>query len=66
MSHLDAFSRHVDTVIHENILDRCNILREQAKDIFCVKEKPGIYSSRCEFFLDDEGVMYRRLTGNKH
>jgi hypothetical protein len=58
----------VDTslVIHENILDRDNILREQAKDAFCVKQKPGIYSNRREFFLDDEGVMYRRQTGNKH
>jgi hypothetical protein len=64
--HVDALSRHVATVIHEDILDRNNILREQAKDDFCVKQKPGIYSSRREFFLDDKGVMYRRQIGNKH
>jgi len=57
----------VDTLglIHD-ILDRNNILREQAKDAFCVKQKPGIVSFRREYFLDDEGVMYRRQTGNKH
>ena len=64
--HVDALSRHVGAVIHEDILDRNNILREQAKDAFCVKQKPGIYSRRREYFLDDEGVMYRHQTGNKH
>jgi len=58
-------STHVGTVMHD-ILDRNNILREQEKDAFCVKQKPGIYSSRREFFLDYESVMYRRQTGNKH
>ena len=51
-------SRHVDAIMHENILDR-NILREQAKDT-CTKQKSGNYSSRREFFLDDKRVMYRR------
>jgi hypothetical protein len=64
--HVDALSRHVGTVMQEDILDWNNILREQAKDAFCVKQKPGIYSSSREFFLDDEGVMYRRQTGNKY
>jgi len=64
--HVDALSRHVGAVIHKDILDRNNILREQAKDAFSVKQNPGIYCSRREFFLDDEGVMYRRQTGNKH
>ena len=41
---VDALSRHVGAVIHKDILDR-NIFREQAKDAFCVKQKPGIYSS---------------------
>jgi len=36
--HVDALSRHVGTVILD-ILDR-NILREQAKDAFCVKKNP--------------------------
>jgi hypothetical protein len=35
--HVDALSRHVGTVIHEDILDRNNILRDQAKEAFCVK-----------------------------
>jgi len=64
--HVDALSRHVGTVIHEDNLDRSNILHEQAEHAFCVKQKPGIYSSRGEFFLNDEGAMYRRQTDNKH
>jgi hypothetical protein len=50
--------------MHEGILDR-NILREQTKDA-CTKQKPGNYSSKREFFLDNKGVMYRRQPHGKH
>ena len=59
IAHVDALGRHVGAVIHDDILNRNNILRGQAKDAFCDKQKPGIYSSRREFFLDDDGVRYR-------
>jgi hypothetical protein len=63
---VDALSRHVGAVMHEDIRDRNNILRERAKDTFCTKQKPGNYSSRREFFLDDKGVIYRRQPHDKH
>ena len=64
IGHADALSRHVGAVMHEDILDRNNILREQAKDT-CTKQKPGNCSRR-KFFLDDKGVMYRRQPHDKH
>ena len=66
IGHVDALSRHVGAIMHEDILDRNNILREQAKDTFCTKQKPGNYSSRREFFLDGKVVMYRRQPHVKH
>lgn len=35
MGHVNALSRHVGSVAHENTLDRGNILREQEKHAFC-------------------------------
>ena len=57
MSHVDALSRHVGSVAHENTLDRVNILREQEKDSFCSKQSPGSYRSRKEFFLDSDDIL---------
>jgi len=37
-------------------LSQESVLREQAKDKFCAKIKPGNYSSKCEFFRDDVGA----------
>jgi hypothetical protein len=36
--HVDTLSRHVGAVLQEGILDRKNILQEQAKDAFCTKQ----------------------------
>jgi len=66
IGHVDALSRHVGAVMHEGPLRKENILREQADDTFCVKQNPGNYSSKREFFLDDDGAMYRRRTADKH
>jgi hypothetical protein len=43
-----------------------NVFRKQTKDAFCVEQKHGTYSSKREYFLDDEGVMYKRQTGYRH
>ena len=42
------------------------VLNEQRKDQFCKELKPGSYSSRLEFFYDDEGLIYRQQRNNKH
>ena len=66
IGHVDALSRHVGTVMHEDSLDRERILIEQQKDEFCTKQEPGTYSSKRKFFLDEDGVIYRRQPGDKH
>ena len=57
MSHVDALSRHVGSVAHENTLDGENILREQEKDSFCSKQSPESYRSRKEVFLDSDDIL---------
>jgi len=57
-SHIDALIRHVGAVMHED--------SEQQKDEFCTKQELGTYSSKRQFFLDEDGVMYRRQPGDKH
>jgi hypothetical protein len=46
IGYINALSQHINAVMHEDILDRNNILHEQEKDTFCIKHKPGNYSSR--------------------
>jgi len=64
--HVDAVSRHVGTVLQTGGLIRENVLREQASDKFCQGLKPGTYHGKHEFFLDDEGLIYRRRPDDKH
>ena len=66
MGHVDALSRHVGTVIQGNPLDKENVLREQAKDAFCTKQSPGTYRNKQEFFLDSNGILYKRKANGKH
>ena len=55
--HLDALSRHVGTISSATQLSPKEILDQQRKDQFCKGLKPGSYSSRQEFFYDDEGLI---------
>ena len=66
MSHVDALSRHVGSVAHENTLDRENILREQEKDSFFSKQSPGSYRSPKEFFLASDDILYRLRSNDNH
>ena len=66
ISHVDALSRHVSTITHQNSLEKENILQEQKADAFGCTQNPGAYSSKNEFFLDNEVLMYRRQSNNKH
>ena len=50
----------------EYSLDRENVLREQADDAFCFRQNPGTYRSKSDFFLDDEGLMYKRSSKGNH
>jgi hypothetical protein len=64
--HDGALSRHVGTILCEDMLNPKEVLSEQHKDQFCVKIKPGSYSSQSESFYDDEGLIYRRRRKGKH
>jgi len=66
IDHVDALSRHVGAVMHEDNLDKESIICEQQKDEFCTKHESGTYFSKRKFFLDEDGVMYRRQPGDKH
>ena len=54
---VDALSRHVGAVMHEDSLDKERIFSEQQKDEFWTEQEPGTYPSKREFFLDKDGVM---------
>jgi transposase InsO family protein len=64
--HADALSRHVGIVMDDGIPDKAAILREQSQDAFCNSRTPGKYASRSEYFLDEDGVLYRRQPDHKH
>ena len=66
IGHVDALSRHVGAVMLDDSLDKENLKCEQEKDDFCVKQNPGAFSSKRDFFRDDDGVIYRRRPQNKH
>jgi hypothetical protein len=48
--YVDALSRHVGAVRHEITLNPEAVLREQAKDKFCLRLNPGNHSGKLEFF----------------
>jgi len=50
----------------DGILNKERILWEHGKDAFCKEQIPGTNSSRCKFFLDDDGVTYRCQTNDRH
>jgi len=66
IAHVDALRRRVGVVMNEGSLTRVAILQEQAIDGFCQKQRPGTYSSKYEFFLDEDVLMYRRQTYDRH
>jgi len=63
---VDALSRHVGAVLQTGGLCPETVLREQASYKFCQSLKAGTYQGRHEFFLDDEGLIYRRRSNDKH
>ena len=58
--HADVLSRHVGTVRQAIGLSPEEFAREQAKDPFCQCLNLGTHEDKGEFFLDDQGLIYRR------
>jgi hypothetical protein len=66
IAHVDALSRHVGAVIGVGTISQESVLREQAKDKFCAKIKLENYTIKCQSFIDDVGLVYRRQPNNNH
>jgi len=66
IGHVDALSRHVGAITNPDPLSRESIRQEQSKDVFCRRQNPGNYSSKSEFFVDRNDVIYRRQQNGKH
>ena len=66
IGHVDALSRHVEAITNPDPLSRENIRQEQSKDVFCRRQSPETYSSKSEYFVDSDDVMYRRQQNGKH
>jgi hypothetical protein len=58
-----ALSHHVGAVDEGPRLAKQQVLSKQLKDPFCVAQKRRRFTSKSEFLLDRDGVMYRRQTG---
>ena len=54
------------TVLNNKYLHRKVVCDEQAKDKFCQSLNTGSYQSKCEFFCDKEGLIYRRRRQGRH
>jgi len=66
IGHVDSLSRHVGAVKDGATLSKEIVLREQEKDSFCMEQNPGTYNSKCELFLDADGILYKRNSNGKH
>jgi len=45
MTHVNALSRHVGAIVQGGTLEKEDVLREQTKDAFRLKQNPGTYAS---------------------
>jgi len=60
IKHVDALSRHVGLVEGTQLMSKALMLREQRKDLFCKQQIQNRLNTSGEYFLDMEGVLYRR------
>ena len=66
IGHVDALSGHVSAVMNESSLDKELIPQRQQKYEFCTKQSPGTHDTKRESFSEDDGVMYRRQSHDRH
>jgi hypothetical protein len=60
ISHVDAMSRHVGAIMEEGLPDK------EQKHSFCNSRKSGNPSRKSEYFLDEDGVLYKRRNDRNH
>jgi hypothetical protein len=66
IQHADALSRAVKTVAQDRELSRDVVKTAQEADKFCQTLKPGTPSGKSEYFLDEEGLIFRRRKNGEH
>jgi hypothetical protein len=64
--HVDALSRHVQTMTTDHTLSKEVVKAEQQKEMFCCTLRVGKVKGRTEFFYDEDGVIYRRRRVRDH
>ena len=65
IEHVDALSRHVGLVEETQLMSKELMIREQKKDPFCKEQTQNRPTANSEYFLDMDGVLYRRVKGEQ-
>ena len=66
MRHVDSLSRAIQSVTCGQDLTRDEVKQAQRQDKFCKSLEVGRAKGRSEYFLDDDGLIYRRRRNNEH
>ena len=61
IKHVDALSRHVGLVDDTQLMSKQLMLSEQKKYSFCQGQIQNRPATNGEYFLDMDGVLYRRV-----
>ena len=64
--HVDSLSRAIQSVTKGQDLTRDEVKHAQERDKFCQSLETGKAESRSEYFIDEDGVIYRRRKYGGH
>ena len=65
IKHVDALSRHVGLVEETHLMSKEIMMKEQKKDLLCKEQVQNCLTAKSEYFLDMDGVLYRRVKGKQ-
>jgi len=66
ISHVDALSLYLGVLMEGDLPNKERFFEEQGNDPYCSTLWPGNYTSKAAYFLDDDGVVYKRRINYKH
>jgi hypothetical protein len=64
MKHVAALSRQIGLAEEPKLLNKEFLIREQEKDEFCKEQAQNRRTANGEYFLDMDGVLYRKAKGH--
>jgi hypothetical protein len=64
--HVDALSRAVKAVTDDQTLSRGDIKAGQATDKFCLSLEVGRPQGETKYFIDQDGIIFRRRKNGEH